>query len=583
MGLAISDKLFPGRFNDVKKSFNDIKFHGLAKGYMLKNVLELILGVLTFGGVLIVILVEMVLRGSWAASIALADTVIWIGIVFSTSAPMILSGLYEATLDRKIIESVQTDKLRVRIDPKRRLYLKIHLLYAVLVGNLSLNHPKVGSEMPHSEEHSAWNDVKSLVAPFALPPQDSKSEDRNTTTIRNGTQVRLKGMLDCQASFGAAIGAPVVFFLGSFFFSVFSDLSTVGDNDTSHSLAFGMWWMTIPHVAIVSGCLLAGNNPNTLEVIICGINPWEAEVHKRDKHWWHYLNLYRSSYESVYQPVWMWERGRNKRKWIRRVQKEFEDETPPGYQHEGKAPPERRFDDRYMPHDNDFKLDALDWAFLIIVATGLMAAPLILAFLTSFYTPTIGLSCRSFTFLLYFLFQVWISLIWFWDFQFEERSPLTKEVTWLSGKKITVPSIYCVVMAFGLIGSVFTTIAGTFMQILGVYRNCLCSIPMSAWSSGDYSWVVSTNSADDIKYAEHFWLPTGITSIVVLILVCYVGWWYQRHWRRRFTNSINELQIDEKSRNVEGQSDAKMEPNVKVTPGPEVNGRDDPDQIKSVA
>ena len=284
-------------------------------------------------------------------------------------------------------------------------------------------------------------------------------------------------MLECQASFGAAIGAPVVFFLGSFFFSVFSDLSTVGDNDTSHAFAFGMWWMTIPHVAIVSGCLLAGNNPNTLEVIVCGINPWADVVRGRDKPFWHYLNLYRPSYDSVYQPVWMWERGRNKRNWIRRVQKEFEEETTLGEKSKQKSPQEE--------HIKDYsKLDPMDWAFLVIVATALMATPFVLVFLTSFYTPTVGLSCRSFTFLLYFPFQIWISVIWFWDFRLEERSPLTKEITWLSGGKITVPSIYCVLMAFGLMGSAFTTIAGTFLQVLGVYRNCLCSIPMSAWSSG---------------------------------------------------------------------------------------------------
>lgn len=495
---------------------------------------------------------------------------------------MILSGLYEATLDRKVIESIQSKGLRVGNHRKPRLYLEIHLLYAVLVGNLSLNHPKAHSKVPQSERHAAWDDVRSLVAPFALPPQHPKSEDKNSTLIRNGTKIRLKGMLECQASFGAAIGAPVVFFLGSFFFSVFGDLSAIGDNDTSHALAFGMWWMTIPHVAIVGGCLLAGNNPNTLQVIICGISPWDSEVHKRDKRWWHYLNLYRSLYESVYQPVWMWERGRSKRNWIRRVQKEFEDEVPLGDNYKDKGPQGEHVKDEMLPNDDNFKLDAMDWAFLIIVASALMATPFILAFLTSFYTPTIGLSCRSFTFLLYFAFQIWISLIWFWDFRLEERSPLTQEIALLSGKIITVPSFYCAVMAFGLIGSAFTAIAGTFLQILGVYRNCLCSIPMSAWSSGDYSIVISTDSADDIKYAEHFWLPTGITSIVALVAVCYVGWWYQRHWRRRFTNLIDELQIEEGPSSVEEQPEVKEQPDVKVTPAPEVNGTDPPDEITSL-
>ncbi len=145
-------------------------------------------------------------------------------------------------------------------------------------------------------------------------------------------------MLWCQASFGAAIGAPVVFFLGSFFVSVFGNLSTVGDNDTSHALAFGMWWIAMLAVAIVAGCLLAGNIPNKLEVIVYGLSPWDTFVAPRtiapaivspnamgkirgwtettiklmffaqpkDREYsWDYFNLYRPFYESVYQPTWI--------------------------------------------------------------------------------------------------------------------------------------------------------------------------------------------------------------------------------------------------------------------------------------
>lgn len=42
----------------------------------------------------------------------------------------------------------------------------------------------------------------------------------------------------------------------------------LGNNDTSLALAFGMWYMIIPHISIVSGLLLAGNNPNTLEGVV---------------------------------------------------------------------------------------------------------------------------------------------------------------------------------------------------------------------------------------------------------------------------------------------------------------------------
>lgn len=154
MGLAISNKLIPGRFDEISKSFKDIKFREVTNGDILKGILDLFYSALKFCGTLISVLVEIVLRGSWAASIALADTIIWTGIVFSTSALMILSGLYEATLDRKIIESIQKQKPKAGNLHEPPLYLKIHLLYTVLVGNLSLNHPKVDSKVPQSERHS---------------------------------------------------------------------------------------------------------------------------------------------------------------------------------------------------------------------------------------------------------------------------------------------------------------------------------------------------------------------------------------------------------------------------------------------
>lgn len=39
------------------------------------------------------------------------------------------------------------------------------------------------------------------------------------------------------------MGAPVVFFLGTFIFTIVATLSNLGDNDTSLALAFGMWYM----------------------------------------------------------------------------------------------------------------------------------------------------------------------------------------------------------------------------------------------------------------------------------------------------------------------------------------------------
>ena len=228
----------------------------------------------------------MSFRATFAAGIALVNTLIWVTVVFSAAAPMILSGLYEASLDRKVIRSILHElkaeekratkeadgnlpgSPRDRTSEREVFYKRIHQLYAILVGNLRLPEKDDIEDEPE-KPRSVWKDVYHLVKPprHRWANVDGSNEEEDSTTnnriepasaremdievdkqmvlnsdYRKITDTRLKGMLDCQASFGAAIGAPVVFFVGSFLFGVISNLSVLGDNDTSHALAFGMWW-----------------------------------------------------------------------------------------------------------------------------------------------------------------------------------------------------------------------------------------------------------------------------------------------------------------------------------------------------
>lgn len=407
----------------------------------------------------------MLFRATFAATIALINTIIWVVVVFSAAGPMILSGLYEASLDRKVIRSIlyelKTEERRAtkagleiasRIPrnpnvEREVFYKRIHQLYAVLVGNLQLPEKEEIKDEPE-KPRSVWKDVNHLVrAPkygrSSVGPSTEKETSRWEDRIgsvssgqvdseadqqmvlgsdyRKITDTRLKGMLDCQASFGAAVGAPVVFFVGSFLFGVIQNLSVVGDNDTSHALAFGMWWMTIPHVAIVAGCLLAGNNPNTLEIIVSSEKggPWDASDSKQRTG---FRRLYLSYYQSVYTPVEMWARGKNKKVWIDELYFRY-GVSPTSTDDEGKG--------KYVARNGkgEFHFDLWDWISLINITVFLMVLPFVLAFLTSYYTPTIGLSCRTFTFTLYFVFQVCLGMIWLFDFF--EPCKWTKNVGWL--------------------------------------------------------------------------------------------------------------------------------------------------------
>ena len=55
-----------------------------------------------------------------------------------------------------------------------------------------------------------------------------------------------------------------------------------------------MWFMVIPHIAIISGLLLAGNNPNILEGVV---------EEPTCEHQPAYLHLFTLVYESRYRPA----------------------------------------------------------------------------------------------------------------------------------------------------------------------------------------------------------------------------------------------------------------------------------------
>ncbi|KAF2795921.1 hypothetical protein K505DRAFT_359746 [Melanomma pulvis-pyrius CBS 109.77] len=79
----------------------------------------------------------------------------------------------------------------------------------------------------------------------------------------DATKIRLKSILEAQSNFGSTVGAAIVFYTGGFVYALIEIQSTYGISSTAHRLAFGMFWMIIPHVAVVSGVVPASNSPPT--------------------------------------------------------------------------------------------------------------------------------------------------------------------------------------------------------------------------------------------------------------------------------------------------------------------------------
>ncbi|KAI9773727.1 MAG: hypothetical protein M1839_002025 [Geoglossum umbratile] len=457
-----------------------------------------------------------------SAVLVTLDTAVWLSICFALSGPMLLSGIYEAYLDSRILGYLN----RKYENGQLTMDMRARLLYIVLVGNLDL-----GTHAPDEEpEDTAWNHVEALtdgIRIYPAPRQHSVDGEPAVDVVTlhqdriGSTKTRLRTMLACQYSFGSTVGAPVVFFAGGFIYTLTDTLTHLGDNDSSHALAFGMWWMVIPHIAIVAGLLLAGNNPNTLEGVVGrGGSAGTPTI----------FGIFGLTYESRYRPAWMWFRGRSKRDWTRK--------TLDTYLGDLKAP-----DIDMAQFSKVTRLSNSDWATVYGIVCVLLLLPFSLAFITSYSTPLVGLSCRSATFLVYALSQVWLIALWTLTFSKHAHRP-----SWCY-QWYSKPSWCYAWYALAILGgtaAVFSALGGTMMQIMGLYRNCLCQLPMQYWRDRRHTplLVVSVNSVDDIHQARTYWTGTGSGGVAFLGLICYSGWWYQRRLKGVFRELVENIDVN---------------------------------------
>ena len=281
----------------------------------------------------------------------------------------------------------------------------------------------------------------------------------------------------------------------------------------------------MPHDAIVSGLLLAGNNPNTLEGVVGKPTQRPQTPH---------CHLFELVYDSRYRPTWIWQRGRSKKIWIERIC--HDSATAP----DGLAA--------------KLRMKPQDWMVVVFLSYSMILVPSLLAFLTSYYTPVVGLSCRSMTFLVYMICQLYLTVLWVWDIQSTHldpagtpHTPVTR-IPWLKGgvrdnwqAYLWWPNVFA-----GGACAVFTAIGGTIMQLMGVYRNCRCALPIKYWrrSASDVTFTISPNSAEAIQHAATYWKGTGITAITFLVFISYVGWWYQRRLRYQFKLLVDRIDVD---------------------------------------
>ncbi|OIW30196.1 hypothetical protein CONLIGDRAFT_702755 [Coniochaeta ligniaria NRRL 30616] len=507
------------------------------------------------------------LRIPLACIIVTLDTIIWLCVVFAISGPILISGIYEGLLDARAIsfleKRVNSNSLTVR--------QRAHLLSVVLLGNLDFEPAWSHSKIFVKELPEGGPSVRASIAEAPVDRFDTEASRKigpaeglaSTPSLGApyaapvllqiaSVKTKLQSMLDSQYSFGSTVGAPVLFYVGSFIWTVYDISFSYGSFQSAHQLAFGMLWMTIPHVAIVSSFLLAGSNPNVWQGVAPEYDenlsePFEdsargeaaTEMHlfrtglgKTLQHMLKRrllaLNRLKSPYSpmyqySIYKPAWTWNRGPNKAIWIARFADEYRLST------EAVAVTKEVLGSRLGGH----MWFAGGSAFVLILI------PVFFGALVSYTTPQVGFSCRSLTMLVYAAVQLLLILLYAVDWQ--KRRAIISQSLLAYLQFVHLHSTERVGVYWGYL----LPLTATVFILTGLYANCLCYIQAKYWwnrmtdPGAELFWSSATQ--DQLYYSQKWWLPAGITGTAFLVLVAYLGWWYQKTLRARFHGLIMKI------------------------------------------
>lgn len=175
-----------------------------------------------------------------ASLIVTVDTILWLAILLAFSGPIILSGFYEALLDLRLLRFLHARVIRNGLTVRDRA----HILFIILLGNLDQQHAwtaccQAVAKLPElnvrnqsrRRRSSALSTLatQSQVTSTVNQTQDSGADDEETNLAIATTKVKLKGMLESQVTFGSSVGAAIIFYTGSFCYTLIEIESTFGN------------------------------------------------------------------------------------------------------------------------------------------------------------------------------------------------------------------------------------------------------------------------------------------------------------------------------------------------------------------
>ena len=408
------------------------------------------------------------------------DTLVGITIVFGWAGPYIAGALHETLVDWAILEKV---RCIMRRDPLRR---------------------------PTESEWFAL--AITLVGSFDANTRSDLNRQRFADMVKSELEQRHTAYLFLKQSctqlvpFGVQVGVPLLFYVGASIYALVDAQARLGDNDTAHSIAFGLWYNTIVLVAIMSSMVLSVGSGRVIESVMARHN-----LTCKD-----------------YRLKWICERRWELCKWSQ----------------------ERIANGQgiILPIDKQYSkiLDQHYGLPSAVIAIFVLVVPWAFAFTVAYLTPEIGVSCRSATVLVYAISQILLIIIWLFH-----SSPGLRRARFNAGNAGNKKK-YCYLWAISILYyavgtiSLCVTIAGTIMQLVGVYRNCVCKaglyygLPTTRFGMDMVQVKLSTDTQMDRDQARN-WMLLGGCGIIWLIMLCAVAGWHRVRMRQRCLELIDIL------------------------------------------
>ena len=152
------------------------------------------------------------------------DILIWLSVVFAIAGPILVSAIYEALLDAGILRFLQGRLSSNSLS----LHSRAHLLLIILIGNLDFDpawhQSKLLVQDLSKDPFLSQSQMAAMEVPGFLSRPGSPASFRDSSSVK----VKLRAILDSQSSFGATVGAPVLFYIASFIWSVYEIEASYG-------------------------------------------------------------------------------------------------------------------------------------------------------------------------------------------------------------------------------------------------------------------------------------------------------------------------------------------------------------------